>query len=83
MLYVIIYSRGDFMKKYNFLYTTDNNYFIHMLTSIYSLLENNKDIYLNIHIIEDNLSELNKNRLYYLSSAKLKKSHWLFFNFRV
>jgi len=55
------------MKKYNFLYTTDNNYFIHMLTSIYSLLENNKDIYLNIHIIEDNLSELNKNRLYYLS----------------
>lgn len=37
-----------------------------MLTSIYSLLENNKDIYLNIHIIEDNLDEINKNRLFKL-----------------
>lgn len=54
------------MKQYNFLYTTDNNYFIHMLTSIYSLLENNKHIYLNIHIIEDNLDELNKTRLFKL-----------------
>lgn len=54
------------MKQYNFLYTTDNNYFMHMLTSIYSLLENNKDIYLNIHIIEDNLDEINKTRLFKL-----------------
>ena len=48
------------MKEYNILYTTDNNYFIHMLTSIYSLIENNKDIFLNINIIEDNLEEINK-----------------------
>ena len=55
------------MKEYNILYTTDNNYFIHMLTSIYSLIENNKDIFLNINIIEDNLEETNKKRLYLLT----------------
>ncbi len=55
------------MKEYNILYTTDNNYFIHMLTSIYSLIENNKDIFLNINIIEDNLEEINKKRLYLLT----------------
>lgn len=51
------------MKEYNILYTTDNNYFIHMLTSIYSLIENNQDIFLNINIIEDNLDKLNLRRL--------------------
>lgn len=51
------------MKEYNILYTTDNNYFIHMLTSIYSLIENNQDIFLNINVIEDNLNKLNLTRL--------------------
>ena len=55
------------MKEYDVLYTTDNNYFIHMLTSIYSLIENNQDIFLNIHIIEDNLETMNKKRLYLLT----------------
>lgn len=52
-------ERNDYMNKLNILYTTDNNYFTHMLTSLYSLLKNNKDIFLNIHIIETNLTKEN------------------------
>ena len=37
--------------KYNFLYTSDSNYFNYMYLSIYSLLKNN-DYSLSIHIIE-------------------------------
>lgn len=43
------------MKPFNILYTTDNTYFPHMLTSLYSLLENNKENKLKIHIIYVNL----------------------------
>ena len=45
------------MDKLNVLYTTDSKFFPNMLTSIYSLLENNKDIYINIHIIESNITK--------------------------
>jgi len=51
------------MDKLNVLYTTDSKFFPNMLTSIYSLLENNKDIYINIHIIESNLTKEQKTLL--------------------
>ena len=35
------------------LYTVDHKYVKHMLSSMYSLVESNPDIYLNVHIIED------------------------------
>lgn len=41
------------MEELKFLYTTDKKYFPHMLTSIYSLLENNKNHNIEIYIIED------------------------------
>ena len=44
------------MNKYNILYTTDSTYFCHMITSILSLIENNLNMNLIIHIIEDNFS---------------------------
>lgn len=44
------------MKELKFLYTTDSHYFPHMLTSIYSLLENNKNNNIIIYIIEDGLT---------------------------
>ena len=43
------------MKKIDILYTVDGNYFIHFLTSVYSLLENNKECFICLHVIEDNL----------------------------
>lgn len=49
------------MAKYNILYTSDSNYFCHMMTSIFSLLENNKDVNLIIHIIEDSFTNEQKN----------------------
>lgn len=52
------------MEKYNILYTSDSNFFSHTLTSIYSLLENNKDIDIVIHIIEDGFTDIQKQFLY-------------------
>ena len=45
------------MATFHVLYTTDHNYFPHMLTSIYSLAENNKNNNVKIHIIEDGFME--------------------------
>lgn len=45
------------MDTYNFLYTSDFNYFNHTLTSIYSLILNNQNINCKIHIIEDGFSD--------------------------
>ena len=45
------------MEELNILYTTDRNYFRYMITSLYSLLENNKDLKLNIHIIYEGFTE--------------------------
>lgn len=45
------------MKIYHVLYTASKKYFPHMLTSIYSLLENNKDLSFTIHIIEEGFED--------------------------
>ena len=45
------------MGELNVLYTTDRNYFKYMITSLYSLLENNKDLKLNIHIIYEGFKD--------------------------
>ena len=54
------------MKKYNVLYTSDSRFFCHMLTSIYSLLKNNKNKDIVIHIIEYGFTEYQKKLLYEL-----------------
>ena len=41
------------MEEINVLYTTDHNYLNYMLSSMYSLLENNKNNKINIHIVYD------------------------------
>lgn len=45
------------MNKINVLYTVDHNYIKYMLVSLYSLLENNSNLDINIHIIYDNFEE--------------------------
>lgn len=45
------------MKCYDFLYTADSTYFPHMLTSIYSLIENHLEYNVTIHIIEANFEK--------------------------
>ena len=45
------------MTKFHVLYTADHNYFPHMLTSIYSLAENNKNNNIKVHIIEDGFTD--------------------------
>jgi len=52
------------MNKYNVLYTSDSNFFSHMVTSIYSLLENNKNFNIVIHIIEKGFTISQKRILY-------------------
>lgn len=44
----------------NILYAANMNYFKYMITSIYSLVENNKGIPLTIHIIEDGFTDEQK-----------------------
>lgn len=45
------------MNNYHILYTADHQYFSHMLTSIYSLMENNNKRKITVHIIEDQFTE--------------------------
>lgn len=45
------------MTTFHFLYTTDHNYFPHMLTSMYSLAESNKNNNIKIHVIEDGFTK--------------------------
>ena len=56
------------MEKLDVLYTVDNNYAKYMLISLYSLLESNKDIDINIHIIHDGFSFDNFKRIDYIVS---------------
>lgn len=51
------------MKTYHILYTTSEKYFPHMITSIYSLLENNQDLNFNFNIVENDFSYENKKLL--------------------
>ncbi len=50
----------------NVLYASNSNYFKYMITSIYSLLENNKNIPIAIHILEDNFTSEQKKKLSFL-----------------
>lgn len=52
------------MNSYHVLYTSNKDYFSHMLTSILSLLENNKNISFIIHIIEDDFTINQIQKLY-------------------
>jgi lipopolysaccharide biosynthesis glycosyltransferase len=52
------------MKKYNVVFATDENYIQHVAIAIKSLLENNSNIFLTIYYIIDDVSEINKNRLF-------------------
>lgn len=52
------------MNPYHVLYTSNKDYFPHMLTSILSLLENNKNISFIIHIIEDDFTTNQIQKLY-------------------
>lgn len=54
---------GIIMKHINVMYTVDKNYFNYMLVSIYSFLENNKDIKTTFHIICDGLELDDYNRI--------------------
>lgn len=45
------------MTTFHLLYTADHNYFSHMLTSICSLAENNKNNNIRVHIIEDGFTK--------------------------
>lgn len=65
------------MDSYHILYTVDHAYFPHMLTSLYSLMENNKERNFIIHIIwdeftDDDFEHLHiLNRLYEQCTIKL------------
>lgn len=50
-------------ENYHILYTSDKNYFPHMLTSIYSLLENNREAPIMIHIIYSGFGSEEEKRL--------------------
>ncbi len=56
------------MEYYHVLYTSDTNYFPHMMTSLCSLLSNHIDTRLCVHIIEDHFTEEDFQRLYHISS---------------
>ena len=45
------------MNRYDFLYTTDKNYFPHMYTSLISLVMSQGKIPLTVHIIYDGLTD--------------------------
>lgn len=51
------------MNKYHILYATSEKYFPHMMTSIYSLLENNKDLSFHINIVENDFTYEHKQLL--------------------
>lgn len=51
-------------KPLNVVYSSDENYAVHMGISILSLLENNKDIaQIYVYVLDNNISEQNKNNL--------------------
>lgn len=54
------------MQYHHILYTTDQSYFSHMLTSIYSLIRTNPDTPFMIHIIESNFT---KKQIEYLETV--------------
>jgi lipopolysaccharide biosynthesis glycosyltransferase len=51
------------MHKYNIVFATDENYIRHVSVALISLLEKNKDIFVRVNYIIDNVSDLNKSKL--------------------
>lgn len=56
------------MKEINVLYTTDSNYLKYMLVSLYSLLENNTNMKIVVHVICDKFEIEDYKRIEYLIS---------------
>lgn len=54
------------MEKLDVLYTVDENYVKYMLISLYSLIENNQDLDINIHIVYDGLEDNDIKRINYV-----------------
>lgn len=67
------------MKELNVLYSTDNNYAAHAAASIRSLVDNNGDFeQINIHVLNDNLSEEVKRKLH--ETVKMHENAKIFFH---
>ena len=45
------------MEKYNLVFSTDENYIEYLSVALYSLLENNKDLYFNIYVINGGIEK--------------------------
>lgn len=45
------------MKEFDILYTTNHSYINYLLVSLFSLLENNQEIHIRIHIVYDQFSQ--------------------------
>lgn len=56
------------MNKIDVLYTVDKNYAKYMLISLYSLIESNQDLDINIHIVYDNLEDEDFKRINYIKN---------------
>ena len=54
----------------NILYSTDENYVYHAGVSLYSLLENNKEVdKITVYIVDNNISEKNKEKLKFIAKS--------------
>lgn len=66
------------MEEYHILYTINDKYFKHFMVSLVSLLDNNLNNNFVIHIISDELSSDNKNRLKSLKNMYSNFSYELY-----
>ncbi len=63
-------TKNAIQDKLNVLYSSDDNYAQHMGVSIYSLLNHNSDFEtINIYIVDNGISDLNRNKLQQLVSG--------------
>ena len=51
------------MKKFNVAFATDHNFIQHLGVTLYSLLDNNKDLDFNIYIINNGINEEQYNKI--------------------
>ena len=54
----------------NIVFATDNNYVVHLTTSLASLISNNKNNDLNIIIMYNGLTEVHKQNIYILKNLQ-------------
>ena len=67
-------------NELSIIYSSDNNYCVYMSTSIISLLENNKEFkYINIYVIDNKISDENKDKLEMI--VRLYQRNIIFINF--